>query len=186
MNKRKENELRREKHFAASGIIGLLSIPVWGCVKSIFFVLANALDIDHYFDFLWRSRFKNLNIKYILKTVPIFSQACLKFARERKEGDPVPLAVNTLHTIEFVLFIFFLGEWVDNSFISVALTGIFWGVIFHIILDLIDAIRLKVPFGRCLSFTEYFIRRYFMKKKGQNPSDFYKWVLESILEKKEI
>ena len=176
--------MKRKKHFTASGIIGLLLIPVWGWVKSIFFVLANVMDVDHHLDFLWHSRFRNLNIKYVLKTAPIFSYACLEFATKRKEGDPVPLAINAFHTIEVVAFVYFLGRWIDNYFISTALTGIFWGMVLHIALDMIDAIRLKVPFGRCWSFTEYFIRRYFMKKKGQNPSDFYKWVLDSILEKR--
>jgi hypothetical protein len=56
--------------------------------------------------------------------------------------------------------------------------GIFWGMLFHIILDAIHAHKKKIQ--KSLSLIEYFIKRKLMKKEGVDPDKLLNEILDSI------
>ena len=157
--------------------VGLVAYFIlgWDITKSIFFFLSSFLvDFDHYIDFLWRTKFRNLNLKYIFKTTPAFDLVQLKIIPNRKDV----LNIFIFHTVELLPCILLASIFIKSNFLSVVLMGIFWGTLFHIILDAIHAHKKKIQ--KSLSLIEYFIKRKLMKKEGVDPDKLLNEILDSI------
>ncbi len=75
-----------------------------------------------------------------------------------------PPVLYVFHTVEFLAAVKLLDVFIKHDFISAVLTGIFWGAIFHMTLDTIDAIRAGALFNRAYSVIEYLIRTGKYKK----------------------
>lgn len=179
-----EVKLIVKDHAKAGFGAGLLYFILWGVVEGIFFFLASVLlDVDHIFDFLWRSRsrglFKKFSIKQILEKNVEFDYAYC--SAERLERRDV-LIVLPFHTVEFLLVVLATALLIQSAFLSAVLMAIFWGALFHLILDAAYNIKLKTaPQVRTFSLVEYFIRKRFLKRRGIDIDQTCQKVLDSIL-----
>lgn len=118
----------------------ILSTPV----ETVIFCAGSVLiDVDH-------------QLFYFIRTGRTDISGMFRFFREEVDDhlDSIPyLGVCIFHTVEF--------------FLAVALLTIFFppmqyllaGLIFHMILDIYDLVRLKIPFIRAYSLLEHLIRR---------------------------
>lgn len=172
-------------HVKASFGAGLLYSILWGIVCGIFVFLGSVLlDVDHILDFLWRSKsrrlFKKFNIQDILKKTVEFDYACCSPERLKRKDI---LIVLPFHTVEFLLIVLAAALLIQSAFLSAVLMAIFWGALFHLILDVAYNIKLKtVPAVRTFSLVEYFIRkRFLMKRGGIDIDQTCQKVLDSIL-----
>ena len=175
-------------HAKAGFGTGLLYSFLQGIVGGVFFFLASVLlDFDHIIDFLWRSRgfwkskkISIKDIKYILKKNVEFDYACCSPERLKRRDV---LIVLPFHTVEFLLIVLTAALLIQSAFPSAVLMAIFWGALFHLILDVVYNIRLKtVPAVRTFSLFEYLIRKRLMKeKRGINIEESFDEILDSIL-----
>ena len=166
---------------------GLLVTLFWGIVQGIFFFLASWMpDADHPLDFLWRSRkrlkgLNLLNLKYVLSKTAEFDYACSTTDRVRR-GDVLLILI--FHTWEFLLFLYLLKVLVDAlgfNFLSPILLSIFWGTVFHILLDVAYNVKLKIaPRIRTFSLIEYCVRKRLLRKKGIDVEKTFQEMLDSI------
>lgn len=66
---------------------------------------------------------------------------------------PNYLSLAWFHTLEFCLALFLLGFWLHQSWVVLA------ACLFHILFDVVKAVRMGKPHLRAFSFIEYAIRR---------------------------
>ena len=179
--------MKLQTHAIAGCSLGIAAYFLlgWDLINSIFFFLYSVLiDVDHVFDFLWRSRFqglKNFNIKSILKDTYDFEMACASVDRIRKRDI---LIILVFHTGEFLLATYLLKALVDAlgySFFSGILMAIFWGALLHMILDIVYNVKTKrLPSIRTLLLIEYLIRKWLMKRKGVDIDKTFQEILKGM------
>jgi hypothetical protein len=126
---------------------GLASAPLLACSTPLETVLFCAgsimIDVDH-------------QIFYFVRTGRLDISGMFRFFRENvdKHLGSIPyLGVCIFHTVEFFFAVTAL------SIFFPLLKYLLAGLVFHIILDIYDLIRLKIPFIRAYSLIEHFIRR---------------------------
>ena len=143
-------------HTISGGIAASLLIPVLG-VNSVFFWASSVLiDGDHYLDYLYHNRFKNFSVKRMFE-----------FHRHlfRNGQRPNFLGLNIMHTAEALLLVYAVS----------ALTGwlwlkaVLWGMLFHMLVDVVYLYFQGRLFRRALSVIEYAIRWRRMKRRGLQP-----------------
>lgn len=141
------------KHALIGIGVGSILYPFVGINALWFLISSTLIDIDHYVAFIIQSRFTNFNLKSMFN----YYDTLLSW----KQRDDM-LGISTFHTLEFLgavgIYAFVLKSW--------TLTIISLGLSFHFICDLIFLLREGALFRRANSFLEFFIRRYYMKKKG--------------------
>ena len=93
--------------------------------------------------------------------------------------DKDNLGFSLFHTIEIFLAVYLIGVHL-SPFLFVP---IFLGMIYHMIFDIVWLSYHGVPTVRAFSIVEYFIRKNFMIRKGNDPKLFYKKMFE-LSEKK--
>jgi len=144
-------------HVAIGGILALISIPLWGVKSSFVFWLANVLiDLDHYLRFIYLTKFKVLGINAMFRFYEeLFSQ----------RYHPDFLTLEFFHTLEFITSIGIFG-----FFFPMLFGPVFWGLSFHIGVDLVHLARSKILNKRAHSFAEYFCRRKKIILRGGDPN----------------
>ncbi len=159
--------MKPQYHVLAGGVTASLLIPVLG-VNSAFFLASSVLiDADHYLDYLHRNGFKDFSIKRMF----IFHELLFKKGQEREF-----LGLNILHTVESLLLLY--GASVLTNWMW--LKAVLWGMVFHIVTDLIYLYRWRRLFRRAFSIIEYVIRQRSMKRQGLDPQLPYRSVLEAM------
>lgn len=176
--------------------VGSLLFPVWlivekisllrASVKSIFFLLGTVgEDFDHYINFIfrtWRRRSGSLieYFKYVIRTAPVYCEVQI----DRLPWGKDFLDMFPFHTVEFWLSIYGLKRLADiyigSSLVSDILMGIFWGVAFHLVLDIVWHIKKKALFRKSWFLVEYPIRRWLMRRKGIDPDKIFREILDSL------
>lgn len=133
-----------KKHLIATALV---SIPLLAATPpaetAVFCVGSVLIDVDH-------------QIFYITRTGRYDIAGMFRYFREDVDRhlDSIPyLGVCILHTAEFFLAVAIL------SLFFPIFKYLFAGLVFHIMLDIYDLVRLKVPFIRAYSLTEHLIRR---------------------------
>lgn len=106
-----------------------------------FFVASIMIDIDHFFSYYLKHR--NFSVR------GMFEYHKNLFAN-RKENPFLDLSI--FHTLEFLILILTI-----SCYSEIALF-IFWGLIFHVLLDVVYLYKYDFLFGRAWSLIEYFIR----------------------------
>lgn len=150
----------REHVILGGGAAAALS-PLLGAQDSLVFWGASVLiDVDHYWDYLWRNRFSDASPQ---KT---FAFHHVLF---RKVHDPAVLALNLFHTAECLLMVWSAATWLGSS----GLFAVFWGMLFHLGLDLARLAWCRATFKRALSIVEYWIRRRRLVRRGLDPDRVY-------------
>lgn len=158
--------MRLREHLIIGGIAVIIISPFWGVWRALLFWGAEVLiDADHYWDYLWRSKFKDWSGWRMFRYYEIIT--------ERGHNKNF-LGFSLLHTAEVFALVYLLAQyWSYVFFIT-----IFWGMVFHIFLDMIWLAKNKLFFARAYSIVEYWIRKKLMIKSGLNPDGFYKEVFE--------
>ncbi len=154
-------------HLVIGGVASLLLIPAGGAQSLIFLAATTLVDGDHYLDYLYRNRFQNFSLRRSTK----FHQVLHEIAKRDSF-----LGLSLCHTVEFLLFLGFLPMWTHSTLLWAA----FFGVLFHLGLDLLYEYREGTLFKRALSVIEYSIRWNRMMHNGQNPAAPYRDALEAI------
>ncbi len=159
--------MKARYHVISGGIAASFLVPALG-VNSVFFLAASILmDGDHYLDYLYRNGFKDFSVKRM------FTFHELLFKAEQGANF---LALNIIHTAEFLLLVY----------VASALTGwiwlraILWGMLFHMIFDLVYLYRHGRLFKRAFSIIEYLIRQNRMKRQGMCPHSPYHSALKAM------
>ncbi|NVN99413.1 MAG: hypothetical protein HXX17_08820 [Geobacteraceae bacterium] len=136
--------MKLKNHLIATTLVASPILALSSPVETAAFCVGSVLiDFDH-------------QIYYTLKTGRYDIAGMFRFFREAIDEHlySIPyIGVCIFHTAEF--------------FLTVAILSIFFpllkyllaGLIFHIMLDIFDLIRLKVPFIRAYSLVEHLIRR---------------------------
>ncbi|MFH0769213.1 MAG: hypothetical protein V1932_06575, partial [Chloroflexota bacterium] len=84
--------------------------------------------------------------------------------------------LNILHTVESLLLLYGASVLTDWMWLKAVL----WGMVFHIVTDLIYLYRWRRLFRRAFSIIEYVIRQRSMKRQGLDPQLPYRSVLEAM------
>ncbi len=133
-----------KQHLAATGAASAALIPICEPTGILLFACGSILiDVDH-------------QLFYFNRTGRYDVSGMFRYFRENVDENlaSIPyLGVCIFHTIEFFLLVTVL------SFYFPLLDYLLAGLIFHILLDIYDLIRLKVPFIRAYSLIEHLIRK---------------------------
>ena len=151
-------------HVLIGGVAALFVIPRLGLAGAFAFWIATVLvDSDHYLDYLIRSGFKKPGVGAMFR----FHEEI--FARCHQEGF---LSLEIFHTLEFLV----LFAWFAFHFGGL-LPAIFWGMIFHMLVDLVHGARFGILTKRSHSFVEYFLRRKWLIAQGKDPGTAFREAL---------
>jgi hypothetical protein len=158
--------MKLRDHLIIGVAAAVTTIPLWGLGRAFLFLgVAVLIDADHYWDYLWRSKFEDWSSWRMFRYYKIIIDRLY---------DPEYLAFSLLHTAEVFLAIYLLARyWNYDFFIT-----IFAGMCFHLFLDMLWVLNKKRFFVRAYSIIEYFIRKNLMIRRGLNPDGFYKKVFE--------
>ncbi len=157
--------LRDHVILGAAASIGLYAFTG---VEAIWFFCASVLiDIDHYLDFIYHSRLRNLSPKNMFS---------YHRTLQRWWKDPAFLNMEVFHTAEFLGILLFLTILLGSA----TLLAIFLGFIFHISLDMIFLLYHGVFSKRTNSITSYFIRKRQMAEMGYDPAVLYRKAVDIV------
>ena len=152
--------MKVKEHLSYSALASTALYPLFGEKTLLFFVSSILIDLDHYVDFVYYSRFQNWNIKDMFRFHGQISQW---------KHLPNIYALEAFHTIEFHFSILALAAY----FRSTELYLVFWGLMFHMALDLIRLYSWRGISRRALSFFEYWIRAKNMRRSGIEPEHLF-------------
>ena len=147
-------------HLLLGAVVSLSMFPFFGWIGCALFVAATVLiDLDHYAKFLYLTRFRYWK----------FSDMFLFFEEVHSRRErPECLMVEYVHTVEvFVLLACATLFW--GGF----LVPVFAGMLFHVFVDIIHLIHMKILHKRCHSLIEYEWRVRKLRKQGLDPEVLY-------------
>jgi hypothetical protein len=159
--------MKAKYHALSGGIAASLLIPVLGPYSAVFFASTVLVDSDHYLDYLYRNGFKDFSIKRMFT----FHELIFNKANEKDF-----LGLNIGHTVEWLLLVYGASAITGWLWLQAAL----WGMLFHMLIDLIYLYRLKRVTHRALSVIEYIIRWNRMKRRGMHPELPYNTTLQAM------
>lgn len=151
-------------HIIYGGIASLCLFPKMGFLCGVFWAASVLIDIDHYIDFLCRNRFADFSLKKMFA----YSGAIVKW-----NARPGLLGLSIFHTVEAIVIIYLASLWLNSHIMK----AIFWGMVFHMILDILFLLKIGALFCRAFSFFEYFIRKKIMTKNGLSPDAIFEEAL---------
>jgi hypothetical protein len=133
-----------KQHLLATGAVTAAMVPFCGSADILLFASGSILiDVDH-------------QLFYFVRTGRYDIPGMFRFFREDVDKNlyAIPyLGVCILHTAEFFLAIAAISLYFPP------LRYLLAGLVYHIVLDIYDLVRLKVPFIRAYSLLEHLIRR---------------------------
>jgi len=159
--------MQLKEHIAYGGAASVVLAPFFGAKTLLFFLASVLIDSDHYLDYLYYSGFKNWSVKTMFR----FHGTMAAW-----RNKPDICALEAFHTAEFLGA---LGA-CALLFHSMELSLIFWGMIFHMGLDLIRLSQWKRVDLRALSFTEYWVRKKRMMVRGVNPETIFEEAYRTV------
>lgn len=158
--------MKLKSHIVA-GVIGTAIFYPWlGPWRSlVFFISSVLIDADHYWDYLWKTKFENWSPKQMFKYYDHVSA---------NRFDKRKLGFSLLHTAELYIVIYLLAVYVHYDFFITILGG----MSFHFIFDVISLSWEGLHFIRPYSIVEYWIRKRRMQRMGLDPDEFYRDMYE--------
>ena len=159
--------MKSRYHALSGGIAASLLIPVLGVNSAVFWATSVLIDGDHYLDYLYRNGFKDFSVKRMFTFHDLLCD----------EGEKKNfLGLNVMHTVEFLLLVYSVGAVTGWMWLKAAL----WGLLFHMIFDLVYLYRQGRLFRRAISIIEYGIRWKRMKRQGLRPELIYQSTLQAM------
>lgn len=157
-----QNHVLRD-HILIGGIAALMLSKVWSAPHCLIFWAATVLvDVDHYFNLLFWSKFRCFSIAGLFKFYG--------FIVDHKKRYPVFMAIEVFHTLEFVSLIFAGAYLLQIGFLK----PVFWGIAFHVLVDFFHLMRVGALRCRKNSLLEFFILRYNHMRNGLDPTQVQK------------
>ena len=156
--------MKLKHHIIYGGIASLCLFPKIGLLSGIFLAASVLIDIDHYIEFLWKNRFTNFSFK------KMFDYCNVTVGWNTRPGM---LGLSIFHTVEAIGGIYLLSFWLNSNIVK----AIFWGMVFHMILDILFLLKMGALFCRAFSFLEYFIRKKIMINNGLSPDAIFEEAL---------
>lgn len=158
--------MKLREHLIIGGIAAAALYFYWGPWRALLFWGAGVLiDADHYWDYLWRSKFADWSGWRMFRFYDLL---------RAQYNDKRYLAFDLLHTLEFFLLVYILARFWDYNFFMT----IFWAMLLHLFLDEIYLIYRRKPFIRTFSAVEYWLRKKYLLRRGISPDVFYKEIFE--------
>ncbi len=158
--------LRQHLIIGGAAALALYFYYDWALWKTtLFFAATVMIDADHYWDYLWRSKFADWS-----------GWRMFRFSDWLKNNydDKRYLAFSLLHTVEIFLLVYILARLWSGSFFM----PILWGMFFHLFWDVVDLTYHKKPFLRAYSVIEYWLRKKSLLRRGISPDTFYREIFE--------
>jgi len=156
------------EHVVLGGGAALALTPVLGAQDSAVFWAASVLiDADHYWDYLYRSRFRDWSPRRMFE----FHRTLFPQIRR-----PDFLALSLFHTVEWFALIYLVATFLESS----AVAAVFWGMAFHLALDALWLTLHRALFSRAFSMIEYVLRRRRLRQRGLEPDLVYDEALTAI------
>lgn len=121
----------------------------------IFWISTMVVDIDHYVEFIFLTRFRKLGFKPMFRFFEELFQR-----RDRKEF----LVLEIFHTFEFLGLLALLAWGWGGPVLYV-----FYGVLFHMVVDFFHLLRYGALGKRSPSLIEYHLRKRKFFSEGKNP-----------------
>lgn len=159
--------MKPQYHIVSGGVAASLLIPVLGVNSVVFWASSVLIDGDHYLDYLYRNGFKDFSVKRM------FTFHELLFTRGQEQNF---LGLNIMHTVEFLLLLYAVATFTGSTLVMAAL----WGMLFHMVVDVIYLYRQGRLFRRAFSIVEYAIRWNRMKRQGLRPQLPYHSALKAM------
>jgi hypothetical protein len=167
--------LREHLIIGGAGAVFLYFYPVthlmsngvnWGFWRVLLFFAATVLiDADHYWDYLWRSKFADWSGWRMFRYYDLIEE------RGNKKNF---YAFSLLHTAEILGGVYLLAYyWSSAVFMPV-----FWGMVFHLFLDTIYFARRRHLFIRAYSIIEYWVRKPRLIRQGIDSDAFCREMFE--------
>jgi hypothetical protein len=156
-----------EYHLVAGGIASAALIPELG-VNSAAFFASVLIDFDHYLDYVGRNKLRDFSVRRMFEYAYVLSE-------KDREGNFVALSV--MHTVEFILFVYLIAALTGLATIE----AILWGLLFHMVVDIIFQWSQGKLFHRAFSIVEYVIRWNRLKRRGMRPELPYIYALKQVL-----
>ena len=127
------------EHVVLGGGAALALTPVLGAQDSAVFWAASVLiDADHYWDYLYRSRFRDWSPRRMFE----FHRTLFPQIRR-----PDFLALSLFHTVEWFALVYLVAAFLESS----AVEAVFWGMAFHLALDALWLTLHRALFSRAFS-----------------------------------
>ena len=159
--------MKLQYHAISGSVAASLLIPVLGANSIVFLASSVLIDGDHYLDYLCRNGFRDFSLRRMFT----FHELLQEKGQERNL-----LGLNIIHTVEFILLLYAVSTLTG----WIWLKAVLWGVLFHMVFDLIHLYRRGMLFRRALSIVEYAIRWQRMKHQGLHPELPYQSVLKAM------
>ena len=159
--------MKVEYHVVAGGVASAALIPVLGVNSAAFFAASVLIDFDHYLDYIYRNNFTDFSVKRMF--------AFNEFLYE-KTNETLFLGLSVMHTVEFLLLVYTVAALTGLA----AIEAILWGLLFHMVLDLVYLYRQGALFRRALSIVEYVIRWNRLERQGLQPESPYHLALRAV------
>jgi hypothetical protein len=147
-------------HTILGGAASIILYPFTGLNVLWFFGASVLIDIDHYLDFIYHTGLKDLAPKRMFQ---------YHNSLQRWWQDPAFLNMEVFHTVEFLSLIVILALILSSR----ALWALFFGLIFHIALDLVFLYRHGIFNKRIHSIAGYFLKKRKMARVGLDPARLY-------------
>lgn len=160
--------MKAEHHIVAGGIASAALVPELGVYSAAFFASSVLIDFDHYVDYVLRNGLTDFSVRRM------FGYAD---ALERESRGRPFVGVNIMHTAEFLLLVYAVAHVTGLELIEAVL----WGLLFHMVLDLIYLSSKRMLFDRAFSLVEFLIRWNRLKRRGLRPELPYRLALEAVL-----
>jgi len=158
--------MRLRQHLIIGGAAAIFIYFHWDWWRALlFFGAAVLIDADHYWDYLWRNKFADWSGWRMFRYYNLIE----------KHGTPKNFyGFSLIHTVEFFLLVFLLAKlWSPHFFMP-----IFWGMLFHLLLDVIYFARRGHFFIRAYSVVEYWIRKKRLIRQGVDSDAFCREMFE--------
>ena len=124
-------------HFIFTVLASLLLWPILGWKLALFWLGSFFVDVDHY---IWE----------VFKSKDISFMKAYRRCKNKSKGSRFSFDFHVFHLVEFWILMLVWGMFSELGFV------IFLGLIFHMVLDFIDAISKETyNKGRPLSFFEW-------------------------------
>ena len=154
--------MKLRQHIIIGGVGMAVLYFHWGLSRALLFWGAEVLiDADHYWDYLWRSKFKDWSARRMFRFCDLITARLY---------DKNFLGFSLLHTAEVFTAVYLLARYFNHTFFIT----IFYGMLFHLMLDMLSLAYRKRFFVRAYSIIEYWIRKKAMIHHGLKPDEFYK------------
>jgi hypothetical protein len=161
--------MRIHSHVILGGAAAALLYPVLGPRVAAFFAASVLIDIDHYMDYVYHNGFKDFSLKGMFAYHDVLAG---------QWQNPAFLVIEVFHTVEFLLLFYGAALALGSSILMAML----WGMLFHIVLDAIYMAAHSILFKRSYSFTEYFLRRRRLGRKGLRPGSICREAARGVLD----